>query len=60
MIQSDIIQTILKESNYHLTLFTAEEIESLRKKVFTKTARGKETPFVNCIIRKKDIQPYDC
>jgi len=56
MTQPDIIQTILKDSNYHLTLFTAEEIESLREKIFTKPTRGKETPFVKCIVRGKDIQ----
>ena len=56
MIQPDIIQTILKDSNYHLTLFTEDEIENLRGKVFIKTTRGKETPFVTCIVREKDIQ----
>ncbi len=38
MKQPDIIQTILKDSNYHLTLFTEDEINKLREKVFTKTA----------------------
>jgi type I restriction enzyme M protein len=56
MIQPDIIQTILKDSNYHLALFSTDEIESLRKEVFTKIARGKETPFIKCIVRDKDIQ----
>jgi type I restriction enzyme M protein len=56
MTQPDIIQTILKDSNYHLALFSADEIEFLRKEVFTKTTRGKETPYVKCIVREKDIQ----
>jgi len=56
MTQSDIIQTILKDSNYDLALFSVDEIESLRKEVFTKTTRGKETPYVKCIVREKDIQ----
>ena len=55
MTQPDIIQTILKDSNYDLSLFKAE-IKSLRQQVFTKTTRGKETPYVKCIIRGKDIQ----
>ena len=54
--QPDIIQAILKDSNYHLALFSDNEIDALRSKVFTKPARGKETPFVHCIIRDKDIQ----
>ena len=56
MTEADIIKTILKDSNYHLALFSEGEIESLRNKVFLKTIRGKEAPFVKCIVRDKDIQ----
>lgn len=56
MTQTDILQSILKDSNYNLSLFSAEEIEALRKKVFTKEVRGKETAFINCVVRDKDIQ----
>ena len=30
----DIIQTIFRDSNYHLSLFPDDEIEALRQKVF--------------------------
>ncbi len=56
MPQPDIIQTILKDAKYSLSLFSVEEIELLRKRVFAKAAKGKETPYVKCIIREKDIQ----
>ena len=56
MTQPDIIQTILKDSNYHLTLFKKNEIEALRKKMFFKTAKGKEKQFVKCIVRDKEVQ----
>ncbi|OQY29437.1 MAG: hypothetical protein B6I38_08265 [Anaerolineaceae bacterium 4572_5.1] len=56
MAEADIIQTILKDSNYHLSLFSTEEIEALRKEIFFKETRGKEVPFVKCIVRGKDIQ----
>jgi type I restriction enzyme M protein len=56
MTQEDIIQTILKDSNYHLSIFTKEEIEALRGKIFMKTVRGKESAFVKCIVRDKDIE----
>lgn len=56
MVKEDIIQAILKDSNYHLSLFTDEEITLLREKVFTKATRGKDVPFVKCIIRDKDVQ----
>ena len=56
MIQPDIIQTILKDSNYHLDLFTDPEVQSLRQKIFIKTVRGKETPHIKCIIRNNEVQ----
>ncbi len=52
----NIIQTILKDSNYDLALFSKEEIEALREKVFLKTSKDKETPYINCVIRAKEIQ----
>ena len=54
--QSDIIQEILKDSDYHLDLFREREIATLREKVFVKTTRGREVPHVKCIVRDKDIQ----
>jgi len=56
MISLDILQTILKDSNYNLTLFSQEEIDVFRSRVFTKPARGKDTPYVNCVVRDKEIQ----
>ena len=56
MTQPDIIQTILKDSNYDFTLFTEDEINGLRNRIVTKTVRGKETRFINCIIRAREIQ----
>ena len=56
MTEPNIIQTILKDSNYHLSLFRENEIEALRNSIFIKTVKGKEKPFVNCIVRDKGIQ----
>ena len=56
MTQPDIIQIILKDSDYHLTLFTEDEINTLRDKIFIRTYRGKETPFINCVVRDRKIQ----
>ena len=54
--QPDIIQQVLHDSNYHLALFKEHEINALRDRVTIKIRRGKETPFVKCIVRDKDIQ----
>ena len=56
MTQPDIIQTILKDSNYHLDLFDESEIQALREEILTQTVKGKETPFIRCPIRRKAIQ----
>ncbi|RJQ40140.1 MAG: SAM-dependent methyltransferase [Nitrospiraceae bacterium] len=56
MAQDDIIQQSLKDSNYHLSLFSEDEIVALRKKIVIKESKGKKTPFVTCIVRDKDIQ----
>ncbi len=56
MESSDIIQTILKDSNYNLSLFSLDEIKSLQEQIFIKHTRGKDTAFVKCIVRQKDIQ----
>lgn len=56
MTQPDIIQTILKDTNYHLDLFTDDEIQALREEIIFQTFRGKETAFVYCPIRRRAIQ----
>ena len=56
MTQSDIIQTILKDSDYHLDLFTNTEVQALREEIRTQTIRGKETQFIRCPVRRKPVQ----
>ena len=56
MLQNDIIQTMLKDSRYHLELFTEAELAALRAKIQKQTVKGKEVPFVNCAVRNKAIQ----
>ena len=51
MTQRDIIQTILKDSNYHLDLFDTSEVQRLRQRI-----EGKKTPITYCPIRGKAIQ----
>ena len=56
MTNPDLLKEILKDSNYHLGLFTPEEIDALRQKVSVREYRKKQTAFVNCIVREKEIQ----
>ncbi len=52
----DIIQTILKDSNYQLAIFSKMEIESLRSRTTVRKSRERETAFVKCIVRDKEVQ----
>ena len=56
MTTTDILQTILKDSDHHLDQFSKKEISALEQKVRFKTIRGKKTPFVSCAVRKKEVQ----
>ena len=51
MTQHDIIQTILRDSNYHLDLFDTSEIQNLRQRI-----EGEKTPITYCPIRGKAVQ----
>ena len=56
MTQQDTIQTVLKDSDYRLNLFTEDEINDLRNNIFIKIRKDKDIRYVQCIIRKRGIQ----
>ncbi len=48
---------ILKDSNYKLTQFQGSDyIQRLENTIFIKEVRGKQAPYIKCLIRKKDIK----
>ena len=46
------LDTILKDSDYHLSLFSNSEIQKLEKNIIEKNSK----PYINCIIREKEVQ----
>ena len=50
------LSDILEDSPYELNLFSDNQIQHLDDAIVIKEQRGKETPFVKCLVRKKDIQ----
>ncbi|MEN8216026.1 MAG: hypothetical protein ABFS56_06555 [Pseudomonadota bacterium] len=50
------LSTILKDSNYGLSQFEPAEIQALEQAIFIKENRGKELPYMLCLIRQKHIQ----
>jgi type I restriction enzyme M protein len=47
---------ILRDSNYKLTQFSQEQIDRLESEVFIQETRGKDTPYFNCLVRRKKIK----
>ena len=54
--QEDALEQILRDSKHDLTIFDGYEKATLSKRIVFKEQRGKETPFVKCILRDKDIR----
>jgi type I restriction enzyme M protein len=50
------IAEILKDSNYKLTQFNLVEIQNLENRITIKEVRGNATPYINCLVRKKEIK----
>ena len=50
------LNEILKDSNYKLTQFSKEQISKLEKSITTKEVRGIQTPYIDCLVRKKEIK----
>lgn len=50
------LNELLKDSAYKLTQFNADKIQTLESSIIVKETRGKATPYVNCLIRNKEIK----
>jgi type I restriction enzyme M protein len=50
------LTNILKDSNYKLTQFSQEQIAKLESQVTIKEVKGTETPYFNCLVRRKEIK----
>lgn len=51
------LSEILKDSNYKLTQFSLPEQQKLEQRITTRTDnKGNITPYINCLIRKKEIK----
>lgn len=50
------LSDILKDSEYSLNQFNEDKISRFEKMIFVKTQKDKEVPYVNCIVRNKEIK----
>lgn len=51
-----ILSEILRDSNYKLTQFSQEQILQLEQSINIKDNKGKDSAFISCLVRKKEIK----
>ncbi len=51
-----MLKEIFKDSNYRLSQFSERQIQKLEESIFHKEVRGKESAYIKCLIRNKDIK----
>lgn len=47
---------ILQDTNYRLTQFSRDKIGELEEKITIRESKSKVEPYVECIVRKKEIK----
>lgn len=47
---------LLKDTNYKLTQFNQDKIDSFEERIYIRDVRGKPTLYVECLVRKKEIK----
>lgn len=50
------LEQYLKSSEHDLSIFKKEEIDFIENKIIVKENKGKETPYIKCLVRDKDIK----
>ena len=50
------IPEILKGSEYNLSQFDEDKIVELESRIIEKDVKGKAVPYVNCLVRNKEIK----
>jgi type I restriction enzyme M protein len=51
-----LLTELLKDSNYKLTQFSPAQITSFEESIFLKEIRGKQSPYIHCLSREKEIK----
>ena len=51
-----MLSFLLRDSNYRLTQFSEKKIQQLEDNIIFRTTKDAEIPYINCLIRKKEIR----
>ena len=50
------LEELFKDSAHKGSLFSGRAIQAIESAIFTKTVRGVEVPYIQCLVRHKDIK----
>ena len=50
------LNDLFKNTTYDDTLFSAEAKSAIESRIFMKSVRGSEVPYITCAIRDKEIK----
>ncbi len=50
------LNDVFKNTSYDDTLFSEEAIKNIESSIIMKTIKGIETPYINCLVRNKEIK----
>ena len=56
--QQMTLNDLFKNTTYDDTLFSAEAKSAIESRIFMKSVRGSEVPYVTCAIRDKEIKLF--
>ena len=50
------LNELFKNTTYDDTLFSVEDKSTIESRIFMKSVRGSEVPYITCAIRDKEIK----
>jgi len=50
------LENLFKDSSHKCTLFAPKVIREIESKIYTKTIKGVDVPYIECLVRRKEIR----
>ena len=50
------LEQLFKDSNHNSSLFSNEAVHVIESKIYTKTVKGTDVPYIECLVRQKEIK----
>lgn len=50
------LEQLFKDSNHNSSLFSNEAVQAIENKIYIKTVKGADVPYIECLVRQKEIK----